>query len=153
MKPLVVLLVTFALSCLLFYVFTHDVSVYLSGRIAMAVMLVFTSIAHFAFYKGMMLMLPPFIPFKRVTVYLTGVIEIAAAVGLLIPQSSYITGIFLIIFFVLLLPANIYASSKNINLEKADYSGNGLSYLWFRIPLQVLFIIWIWYFAILNQAY
>ena len=153
MKPLVVLLLTFALSCLLFYFLKHDASVYLSGRIAMSVMLIFTSIAHFVFYKGMMLMLPPFIPFKRLTVYLTGVIEIAAAVGLLIPQSSYVTGIFLIVFFVLLLPANIYASAKKINLEKADYSGNGLSYLWFRIPLQMLFIIWIWYFAILNQAF
>lgn len=150
MKPLVVLLITFAVSCLLFYVFTHDASIHLSGRIAMAVMLVFTSIAHFAFYKGMMLILPPFVPFKKLTVYLTGVIEIAAAIGLLIPQYRSITGALLIVFFVLLLPANIYASAKKVNLEKADHTGNGLSYLWFRVPLQLLFIAWVWYFAILN---
>lgn len=150
MKPLFVLLGTFLLSCLTFFVFTHNANPNLSGRIAMAAMLVFTSVAHFVFSKGMVLMLPPFIPFKKLLVYLTGIVEIVAAVGLLIPATKYITAIVLIIFFVLLLPANIYASQKRINLEKADYSGNGLSYLWFRVPLQILFIGWVWYFAVMN---
>lgn len=150
MKPLIVLISVFALSCLLFYVFTGNAGLYQSGRIAMAVMLIFTSIGHFAFYKGMMLMLPPFVPLKKLMVYLTGLLEIAAAIGLMIPSIQFTTAILLIVFFVLLLPANVYASQKNINLEKADYTGNGPAYLWFRIPLQILFIYWIWYFAILH---
>ena len=150
MKPLIVLLATFLLSCLLYFVLTGNANVNMSGSIGMAAMLVFTSIAHFAFYKGMMLMLPPFVPFKRFTVYFTGVIEIVAAVGLLIPALRYTSALLIIVFFVLLLPANIYASTKKVNLEKADYTGNGLSYLWFRIPLQALFIAWVWYFSVAN---
>ncbi|WP_217452337.1 hypothetical protein [Mucilaginibacter humi] len=52
MKPLIVLLATFALSCLIFYAMQHDANFILSGRIAMAFMLTFTSVAHFAFLMG-----------------------------------------------------------------------------------------------------
>ncbi|MES2809424.1 MAG: hypothetical protein V4619_12400, partial [Bacteroidota bacterium] len=113
-------------------------------------MLVFTSVAHFAFFNGMLLTVPPYMPFKAFMVYATGVLEIAGAIGLLLNTTHYITGILLIIFFVALIPSNIYAAQNHINLEKADCTGNGLNYLWFRIPLQLLFIGWVWYFAILN---
>ena len=150
MKPLVVLIISFAVSCLVFYVAQHDSNVILSGRIAMALMLVFTSIAHFAFLKGMVMTVPPYIPFKKFMVYLTGLLEIAAAIGLLFSATHYVTGILLILFFIALIPSNTYAAQNRINLEKADFSGNGLSYLWFRIPLQLFFIGWVWFFAVLN---
>jgi uncharacterized membrane protein len=150
MKPLIVLIGSFALSCLVLFELNNNVNLFLSGRIAMAIMLGFTSIAHFVFYRGMILMLPKFIPFKKGVVYFTGVLELAAAPGLIIPQTRYKTGILLIIFFLLLLPANIIAAKQKINIEKASYAGPGVSYLWFRIPLQLFFIVWVWYFAILN---
>lgn len=150
MKPLFVLAGTFVLSCLLFYTITHDAHLFLSGRIAMCIMLVFTSIAHFVFYKGMMMMLPPFIPFKKMVVYLTGIMEILGGVCLLIPATQYVAAVLLIVFFILLLPANIIAAYKKVDIEKGTYNGNGLNYLWFRVPLQVLFMVWVWYFAILN---
>lgn len=150
MKPLFVLIGTFALGCLLFYVITNDAHLFLSGRIAMCIMLVFTSIAHFVFYKGMMMMLPEFVPFKKTVVYVTGIMEILGGICLLIPATQYIAAVLLIAFFILLLPANILAAHKKVELEKATYNGNGLPYLWFRVPLQVLFIAWVWYFAILK---
>jgi uncharacterized membrane protein len=150
MKPLIVLILSFAVSCLAFYIAQHDPNIILSGRIAMALMLVFTSVAHFAFFNGMAMTVPAFIPFKKFMVYFTGVLEIAAAIGLLFISTHYITGILLILFFVALLPSNIYAAQNHINLEKADYTGKGLSYLWFRIPLQLFFIGWVLYFAVLN---
>jgi uncharacterized membrane protein len=150
MKPLMVLLATFALSCTIFYAMQHDANFILSGRIAMAFMLGFTSVAHFAFFDGMVMTMPPYIPFKRFMVYFTGILEIAAGIGLLFISIHYTVGIALIVFFVLLIPSNIYAAQNKINLEKADYSGKGLSYLWFRIPLQLFFIAWVWYFAVLN---
>lgn len=150
MKPLFVLTGTFTLSCLLFFIITHNIHLFLSGRIAMFAMLTFTSIAHFAFYKGMMMMLPQFIPFKKIVIYLTGVIEILGGICLLIPATQYSAALSLIAFFILLLPANIIAAYKKVDIEKANHNGNGPTYLWFRVPLQVLFIIWVWYFAILN---
>ncbi|MES2378010.1 MAG: hypothetical protein V4553_15590 [Bacteroidota bacterium] len=150
MKPLIILIATFALSCLVFYAMQQDANFILSGRIAMAFMLAFTSVAHFAFFNGMLMTIPSCVPFKSFMVYFTAILEIAAGIGLLFISIHYTVAIGLIIFFVLLIPSNIYAAQNKINLEKADYSGKGLSYLWFRIPLQLFFVAWVWYFAVLN---
>ena len=107
-------------------------------------MLLFTAIGHFVFTEGMSMMIPKFIPLKESFVYLTGVFEILLAIGLLIPRLKDISGWVLIIFLLLMLPANIYASINNVNYQKGTFDGNGLTYLWFRIPLQILFIIWIY---------
>ncbi|GAA5024883.1 hypothetical protein GCM10011506_08820 [Marivirga lumbricoides] len=148
MKPLIVLLSVFAISIAINRIFSGNYEIALSARIAMSVMLVFTAIAHFAFTKGMSMMLPDFIPFKTETVYVTGIIEIAAAIGLFIPNLRIITAWLLIAFFILILPANIYAALKHIDYQKGTFEGNGLVYLWFRVPLQVLFIIWVYFSTI-----
>ena len=147
MKPLFVLISAFVLCSGVTYITGH-MNVDLSGRAAMSFMLAFTAIGHFKFTKGMAMMLPAFIPAKKQIVLATGVIEIAAAIGLLISSTIKITGILLIIFFVLILPANIYATVKKVNLERANYTGNGLDYLWFRIPEQIFFIAWVSFFTI-----
>lgn len=144
MKPLIVLLVSFVVSLLIIKAVRGQYEFAFSARIAMAIMLMFTSIAHFLFNKGMVMMMPGFVPCKELLVYLTGLIEIIAAIGLLVPGFKTITGWFLIVFFVLLLPANVYAAFKHVNYEKATFDGNGLSYLWFRVPLQILFIVWVY---------
>src|SRR4028119_2015028 len=104
MKPLFVLLGAFTISLLVIKFFTGTFDFPLSGRIAMSVMLLFTAIGHFAFTKGMAMMIPGFIPYKTATVYLTGIIEIMAAIGLLVPSFQRLTGWFLILFFILVLP-------------------------------------------------
>jgi uncharacterized membrane protein len=147
MKPLIVLTLVFVL-CLGITAIIGHADVDLSGRIAMAAMLAFTAVGHFKFTNGMEMMLPPFIPAKKQIVLATGVIEILAAIGLLVSSTIKTTGILLIIFFVLILPANIYAAIKKVNLEKADYNGSGQNYLWFRIPEQLFFIAWVFFFAI-----
>jgi uncharacterized membrane protein len=68
--------------------------------------------------------------------------------ALLSPSLRYGAGIILIILFILMLPANIYAAIKHINYETAAYDGKGIGYLWIRIPMQVLFILWVLYFSV-----
>ncbi len=148
MKPLVVLLITFLLSLLATWLFKNSVDYILSGNVAMCVMLLLTASGHFMFSEGMTMMLPDFIPFKSEIVFLTGVFEICASVALLIPSLRYPISIFLIVFFVCLLPANIQAALKNVDYQNATYNGNGVRYLWFRVPLQLFFIAWVWLFNI-----
>jgi len=146
MKPLLVLLISFIVTLAVLF-FSDNISNYgLAGNIAMAVMLLFTAIGHFAFPKGMALMLPGFVPAKYFWVYATGIIEIAAAAGLLIESIRPVAAVLLIIFFILILPANIYAATKRVNYQKATYDGPGISYLWFRIPMQILLILWVCFF-------
>ena len=148
MKPLFVLLISFGIALLATKIFNQHWNFVFAGNVAMSAMLLFTAIGHFAFNKGMIMMLPDFIPFKKEVIYGTGLIEILAAIGLLIPSYRHLTSVLLIIFFVLILPANIYAAIKKVDFQKGTYDGNEINYLWFRIPLQILFIGWVWYFGI-----
>ena len=147
--PEIILPIVFSIALLILKRIRKQYLFALSARIAMAAMLVSTAIAHVVFAKGMSMMLPDVVPYKTGLVYLTGVLEAAAAVGLLIPTYTRATGWLLIVFFVLLLPANIYAAMNHINLETAAFDGDGPSYLWYRIPLQVFFIAWV-YFSCIN---
>lgn len=151
METLIVLFGTFIITLLIIRLKTKRTAISQAGRIAMAAMLVLTATGHFLFTKGMAMMIS-FLPYATAIVYLTAIIELIAAVGLLIPKTRLLTGRLLILFFIVLLPANIYAACHNINLQSANYSGEGTSYLWFRIPLQLLFIVWVYFFSIRNQS-
>ena len=94
------------------------------------------------------MMIPGFIPFKKTMVYLTGIIEFFAAAGLLIPGYHVLTGWLLILFFILIVTANINAAIRHIDYQKGTFEGAGPTYLWFRVPLQVLFILWVYFFAV-----
>lgn len=151
MAPLIILLSVFVLAAVINRLVKRKWSFLLPGRAAMSAMLIFTGINHFIFTDGMVMMLPDFIPFKKEVIYLTGIIEIAAAAGLLLPRYAKTTAWLLIIFFIAILPANIHAANQHVNLQTASYDGNGPVYLWFRVPLQLFFIGWVYYFGIKKQ--
>ena len=115
----------------------------------MSAMLWCTAIAHVVFVEGMSLMLPDLIPYRRELVYFTGLLEVVAAIGILLPRYEKLTGWLLMIFFVCLLPANIYAACVHVNLKEATFDGHGPRYLWYRIPLQICFITWV-YFSVVK---
>ena len=114
-------------------------------------MLVFTAMGHFMYMEGMQAMVPEWIPFGKELVLLTGIMEVLFAIGLLLPKYRVRVGWALIVFFVMVLPANIHAALENVNYQTGGNDGNGLNYLWFRIPLQALFIIWVYVSAIRNS--
>jgi uncharacterized membrane protein len=151
METEIVLLGTFTISLLIFKITSKKHEVARSGRIAMSAMLVLTAMGHFMFTKGMAMMIS-FLPFSTVIVYVTGLLELVLALGLLIPKTRQLTAWLLIVFFIVLLPANIYAAYRHVNLQEGNYTGEGISYLWFRIPLQLFFICWVYFSSIKNQS-
>lgn len=74
----------------------------------MAIFLLFFGISHFYKQDELILMLPEFI------VFMTGIIEIVLAVGLIYPATRRLSGTFLTIYFIVILPANI---NKALNLN------------------------------------
>jgi uncharacterized membrane protein len=150
MTPLIFLLAAFVL---LFginrFLLKEKLSLSFIGRASLAVMLVVTGAAHFTSTDLMVEMMPEFLPLKKEIVYLTGILELLAVIGLLINSLSKITAVLLIIFFIAILPANIIGSIKQVNLGGMEM---GVMYLIFRIPLQILFIFWAYYFGVrINQ--
>ena len=151
MAPLIILLVTFGLLFLLDrFVLNGRIGLSLAGRIAMAAMLVATGISHFTNTDQMVAMMPDFVPAKRELVYFTGVCELAAVVGLVWNKTARLASVLLIVFLVLVLPANIAGSLKSVNFGGMEY---GTWYLLFRVPLQVFFIWWVWYFGIKKNTH
>jgi uncharacterized membrane protein len=148
MKPLIILILAFLVSLLATKLFLGNIDIALAGRVAMSIMLLFTAIGHFAFVHGMTLMIPESIPFKREIVYFTAIDEIVASIGLMIPELQNLTGWLLIAYFIIILPANINAAKENVDFIKGNTDGKGPEYLWFRIPAQIFFIAWVYYFAI-----
>ena len=151
MKPLVVLIVAFMLASMISKIFMGKWNVIFSGNMAMFLMLCFTAMGHFMFTEGMTMMMPEFIPLKKELVFFTAIAEVLLGLALLIPRFRYVAGIALIVLFILMLPANVNAAIKHIDYQKANYNGAGPSYLWFRVPLQLLFISWVLFFASGNR--
>ncbi len=109
---------------------------------ALSMMVLFTASAHFTSMKeDLIKMVPRFFPAPRQIVFATGLLEIAGAVGLLIPLVRTASGICLALLFVAMFPANINAALRRVPLR-----GRPATPLWLRLPMQVLFValaVWI----------
>ena len=111
-----------------------------SARAALATMFLFTAASHFApMRKDLIAMVPPSLPRPELLVLLTGIAELAGAVGLLVPSLRLWAACGLILLLVLMLPANISAARRAVPLR-----GRRATPLWIRVPMQVLFIAWTW---------
>lgn len=145
MAPLIILLVTFGVLYLLdLFALKGRLGLSFVGRASMAVMLIATGVSHFTNTDDLVAIMPDIVPAKRELVYFTGVCELLAVPGLLWSKTAKLTSVFLLIFFVLILPANIAGSLKQVQFGGMEY---GPLYLLFRVPLQILFIWWVWYFG------
>lgn len=146
MAPLIFLLGSFSLFFLINKtVLNERLSLAFIGRASMSVMLITTGVAHFTMTTMMTEMMPEFMPMKTEIIYATGVIELLAAVGLLIESTSKLTAVLLLVFFLCILPANIIGTLKEVQYSGMQY---GAPYLIFRIPVQILYIAWAYYFGV-----
>jgi len=111
-----------------------------SARAALSTMFFFTAASHFTpMKKDLMAMVPPALPRPDVLVLITGIAELAGAIGLLVPRTTFWAAIGLIALMIAMLPANISAARRGVLLR-----GRPATSLWLRVPMQVLFIAWAW---------
>ena len=119
------------------------------GRIGLTLFFLFTGIGHFLQTDAMAQMLPPFVPFRRELIYITGIFEWLGAVGLWIPRLITTTGVCLIVMLIGVLPSNIYSA-----LNYVDFGGHelGPAYLLVRVPFQLFVIWWIYKAAVQKRG-
>jgi uncharacterized membrane protein len=96
---------------------------------------------HFLMPEAYEKIVPPGLPAPRALVYISGVAELAGALGTLHPRTRRAAGWFLIATLVAVFPANVYMAMEAE--EFPDIPG-GQATLIARLPLQVLFIYWVW---------
>jgi uncharacterized membrane protein len=88
-------------------------------------------VAHFVLTEAEMLIVPPFIPWPRAAVLVSGVFELLGAVGILIPVTRRAAGVGLFLLTVAVTPANIYM------LQHAEAFSVPRWALIVRLPFQV----------------
>jgi uncharacterized membrane protein len=111
------------------------------ARFALATMFCFTAIAHFApTRKDLIAMVPPSFPKPGLLVMITGILELAGAIGLLLAPTRLWAAWGLVLLLLAMFPANVSAVRRGVTLR-----GNAATPLWIRLPMQVLFILWAWW--------
>ena len=115
-----------------------------AGVGALAVMFLVTSTAHFTSRKyDLAAMMPEPLPDNLWIIYLTGLFEIAGAIGLLVPRTRRLAGIFLVLLLIAVFPANVNAALNGI-----PFGGEAPTPLLLRAPMQLLFIGMLWWTSI-----
>ena len=115
-----------------------------AGRGASAGMFLFTGATHFSPMKhDYAAMLPKPLPKSLRLIYLTGLLQIAGAIGLVIPPLRRLAGIGLATQLVAMFPANAQAARQGI-----PFRGRPPTPLRLRAPLQLAFIATVWWTAI-----
>lgn len=86
-------------------------------RWAVALMLLVTASAHWGAKRAdLVAMVPPFFPQPELLVTLTGIFEIAGAIGLVYARTTRIAALCLALLFIALFPANIYAAQQHLTI-------------------------------------
>ncbi|MEM6592236.1 MAG: DoxX family protein [Cyanobacteria bacterium P01_C01_bin.73] len=113
-------------------------------KLVLAVMMVTIGILHFVDPDPFVQIVPPFLPAPLALVYISGALEIALGLILLIPQLQTWAAWGLIALFIAVFPANIYMAVANVQVN--GLPNNPLLY-WLRLPLQAVLIAWAYWFT------
>ena len=111
------------------------------SRIVLAALFAFAGTMHFIIPGQYAAIMPPALPLHRELIYLSGALEIAGGIGLLIPRTRRAAGIGLILLLLAVWPANL---QMLLNARAAGASAWAQTLLLLRLPLQLVLIAWVW---------
>jgi uncharacterized membrane protein len=138
MLPLVVLVVAFVVFWLVglagvawFHPWTH------AARAALACMLLLTASGRLLpkIREELVAMVPPQFPRPEVLVVLSGILEAAGAAGLILEATHRMAALCLVLMFLVMFPANIYAARKHLTIQGKEVPG-----IVPRTGMQIVFI-------------
>jgi uncharacterized membrane protein len=113
----------------------------LAGKWLFGILFILAGANHFRSPDMYMKIMPPYLPFHRPLVLMSGVFEIALGALLLVPQVSWLAAWGLIALLIAIFPANIYLYQHQEILP-----GPPLFHL-LRLPLQGVLIWWAWIYT------
>lgn len=120
MAPLIALVVVTGLARLLGWAFDLEWfdSWSQATALGLAVMFLLTASAHFLQPRrdGLIAMVPPRLPSAPALVTLTGVLESAGAIGLLVPATARLTAVALLLLLIVMFPANVRAARADLGI-------------------------------------
>jgi len=119
----------------------------LVGKWAFAVLFIVSGVGHFAATDKYMRIMPPYLPFHRPLVLLSGLIEIVLGILLLVPRFSRLAAWGLIALLIAVFPANVqlYQHQELLSLPPLVHL--------LRLPLQVVLILWAYVYTRREQQH
>jgi len=118
------------------------------GLVILGLFYVVAGINHFRSPLSYVAIMPPYIPWPLVMIYISGVAEILGGIGVLVPDGFVFprTRAFaawgLVLMLIAVLPVHI-----NMCLHPEQFPGVPLWAIWLRLPLQLPLILWAWYYT------
>ncbi|GCE24108.1 DoxX family protein [Dictyobacter kobayashii] len=109
------------------------------ARITLGIVFMFASIFHFTATDVEIQLVPPFLPWRRAAIYITGVFELLGGIGVLIPRFQVVAGRGLAALLVAIFPANIYHTFARKRFQGPTRSP---IYHILRWPMQGLLVWW-----------
>jgi uncharacterized membrane protein len=79
-------------------------------------------IAHFRSPDGFVEIIPAFLPFPLLLVYLSGAMEIAGGLAIIYPETRVFAGRFLALFLVGVYPANLYMWTHDVAFNGTTFT-------------------------------
>ena len=106
------------------------ITIYLMGLFYIQI-----GIKHFTNMDWFMKIMPPYLPYHKELIYLSGIFEILFGVMLFFEKTRFLAGWGLILLLVAVFPANIYLAQTN-----GAAMGTSAAIAWGRLPFQIVFI-------------
>lgn len=108
----------------------------------LAAFFVAAGVNHFANPDVYVAIMPPYLPWHRELVLLSGVFEVLGGLGVLLAATRGAAGWGLVALLLAVYPANVHMAA---NPEPYVASGVPLWALYARLPLQLVFVVWAWW--------
>lgn len=102
-------------------------------------------VLHFATPEPFVSIMPPWVPWHLAMVLISGAIEVALGVGLLVPRTRRLAAWGLIALYVAVFPANVHMALEGITPAGSDPIAPWIA--WARLPLQAVLIAWAWWYT------
>ena len=116
---------------------------YSIGLYTMSALYIVAGLNHFRapkFYLGLM---PPWIPLHREMVFLSGAIEVALGILLLIPETRAVAAWAIILMLIVFFSVHIYMVQE----RQTVFAQVPEALIWARLPLQLVLIAWAYFYT------
>lgn len=108
----------------------------------LCVLFVLAGLNHFVNPALYLKIMPPYLPWHLLLVYLSGLFEVALGVLLVIPAFTRAAAWGLVALLIAVFPANIHMA-----INPQLYPDINPLALWLRLPLQAVFMAWAYWYA------
>ncbi|EPG65649.1 DoxX family protein [Leptospira wolffii] len=107
----------------------------------MATLYTIAGILHFVIPKFYLRIMPPWIPYHKLMVQLSGIAEIALGIGLFFPPTRILSAWGVVLLLIAVFPANLYHFQSRTKKDPPTWA------LILRLPLQLVLIYWAYTFT------